>query len=276
MVTVQLVQGRQESFAASTFETRANISRTDLGITEGPVAQTVITHNAAYQVDDLDAYNFDCDDFSTAKAILMANLSSYRIDVLSETNNALNFQRKFLIKNDRLLDQIISQNIVNIVVNSSLDINTSVNVKSFVAMNDYVNYVEMCTKYLELEAELIKQHNMVRKDEYNTLSKRFSKLEQHCLSFELAMQLNKENLQKKNTFVNQTEPLFDQLFELNNLKAEHQAKYTTIEKLKENIKRLNKTSTTNNVKKDIDEIETINIELEHRVTKLIAKNEHLK
>ncbi|GKE64240.1 hypothetical protein Tco_1518401 [Tanacetum coccineum] len=43
-----------------------------------------------------------------------------------------------------------------------------------------------------------------------------------------------------------------------------------------NIKRLNKTSTTNNVKKDIDEIETINIELEHRVEKIIAENEHLK
>nr|GEV48084.1 retrovirus-related Pol polyprotein from transposon TNT 1-94 [Tanacetum cinerariifolium] len=43
-----------------------------------------------------------------------------------------------------------------------------------------------------------------------------------------------------------------------------------------NVQRLNKTSTTNSVKKDIDEIETIDIELEHRVTKLIAKNEHLK
>nr|GEY08728.1 hypothetical protein [Tanacetum cinerariifolium] len=30
------------------------------------------------------------------------------------------------------------------------------------------------------------------------------------------------------------------------------------------------------VKKDIEEIETINIELDHRVSKLIAKNEHLK
>ncbi|GJY98167.1 retrovirus-related pol polyprotein from transposon TNT 1-94 [Tanacetum coccineum] len=55
-----------------------------------------------------------------------------------------------------------------------------------------------------------------------------------------------------------------------------QEKDTTIEKLKANVKRLNKTSTINNVKKDIDEIETINIELEHRVTKLIAENEHLK
>ncbi|GJW67722.1 hypothetical protein Tco_0122146 [Tanacetum coccineum] len=76
--------------------------------------------------------------------------------------------------------------------------------------------------------------------------------------------------------MNQTEPTFDQLFELKNLKAELQAKDITIKKLKENIKRLNKTSTTNNVKMDINEIETINIELEHRVTKLIAKNEHLK
>ncbi|GKB52790.1 retrovirus-related pol polyprotein from transposon TNT 1-94 [Tanacetum coccineum] len=76
--------------------------------------------------------------------------------------------------------------------------------------------------------------------------------------------------------MNQTEPSFDQLFELNNLKAELQAKDTTIEKLKENIKCLNKTSTTNNVKKVIDEIETINIELEHRVTTLIGENEHLK
>ncbi|GJZ70704.1 copia protein [Tanacetum coccineum] len=83
-------------------------------------------------------------------------------------------------------------------------------------------------------------------------------------------------LPKNNTSVNQTEPSFDQLFELNNLKAELQAKDTTIQKLKANIKRLNKTSNTNSVKKDIDEIETINIELEHRVTKLIAENEHLK
>nr|GEX34666.1 hypothetical protein [Tanacetum cinerariifolium] len=42
-------------------------------IVEGPVTQTVITHNATYQAGDLDAYDSDCDDFSTAKAVLMAN-----------------------------------------------------------------------------------------------------------------------------------------------------------------------------------------------------------
>ncbi|GJV94554.1 hypothetical protein Tco_1546131 [Tanacetum coccineum] len=185
-------------------------------------------------------------------------------------------KKQFLIEYDRLLDQIISQDIVNIVVNSSVDVNTFVKGNSSAVMNDLVNYVEMCNKCLELEAELIKQHNMVEKDEYNRLSKRFYELEQHCISIEIAMQLNKEIFQKNNTSVNQTEPLFNQLFELNNLKAGLQAKDATIEKLKTNIKRLNKTSTTNNVKKDIDEIKTINIELEHMVTKLITENEHLK
>ncbi|GKE35736.1 hypothetical protein Tco_1455058, partial [Tanacetum coccineum] len=72
-------------------------------------------------------------------------------------------KKQFLIENDRLLDQIISQDIVNIVVNSSVDVNTSVKVNSSVVMNDSVNNVEMCNKCLELEAELIKQHNMVEK-----------------------------------------------------------------------------------------------------------------
>ncbi|GKB37219.1 hypothetical protein Tco_0882161 [Tanacetum coccineum] len=54
-------------------------------------------------------------------------------------------KKLFLIENDRLLDQIISQDNVNIFVNSSLDINTSMNVNSSVAMNDSVNYVEMST-----------------------------------------------------------------------------------------------------------------------------------
>ncbi|GKE81714.1 hypothetical protein Tco_1551714, partial [Tanacetum coccineum] len=44
----------------------------------------VITHNAAYQADDLDAYDSNCDDFSTTKVVLMANLSSYGSDFLSE------------------------------------------------------------------------------------------------------------------------------------------------------------------------------------------------
>ncbi|GJV22537.1 hypothetical protein Tco_1371557, partial [Tanacetum coccineum] len=40
--------------------------------------------NAAFQTNDIDAYDFDCDEISSAKVVLMANLSSYDSDVLSE------------------------------------------------------------------------------------------------------------------------------------------------------------------------------------------------
>ncbi|GJY13092.1 integrase, catalytic region, zinc finger, CCHC-type containing protein [Tanacetum coccineum] len=51
------------------------------------VLLTVITHNAAYQADDLDAYDSDCDELNTAKVALMANLSHYGSDALAEVHN---------------------------------------------------------------------------------------------------------------------------------------------------------------------------------------------
>nr|GFA71982.1 hypothetical protein [Tanacetum cinerariifolium] len=50
------------------------------------VLLTVITHNVAYQADDLDAYDSDCDELNTAKVSLMANLSHYGSDALAESN----------------------------------------------------------------------------------------------------------------------------------------------------------------------------------------------
>ncbi|GKE04296.1 hypothetical protein Tco_1396314 [Tanacetum coccineum] len=56
----------------------------DPGVTDDYATQTTITHNAAFQTVDLDAYDSDYDDISSAKAVLMENLSSYDSDVLSE------------------------------------------------------------------------------------------------------------------------------------------------------------------------------------------------
>nr|GEV01180.1 hypothetical protein [Tanacetum cinerariifolium] len=58
----------------------------DPGIAEGQATQTVITHNAAYQADDLDAYDSDCDELNISKVSLMANLSHYGSDVLAKIN----------------------------------------------------------------------------------------------------------------------------------------------------------------------------------------------
>ncbi|GJZ52061.1 retrovirus-related pol polyprotein from transposon TNT 1-94 [Tanacetum coccineum] len=92
--TLQLVQGRQISYATDTSRTytpgaSGSISgkqRTVIypGIPEGQATQTVITYNAAYQADDLDAYDSDCDELNIAKVALMANLSHYGSDALAE------------------------------------------------------------------------------------------------------------------------------------------------------------------------------------------------
>nr|GEZ02522.1 retrovirus-related Pol polyprotein from transposon TNT 1-94 [Tanacetum cinerariifolium] len=90
--------------------------------------------------------------------------------------------------------------------------------------------------------------------------------------------LEKDFYQKgiNNLFSQQNAPTFDQLFEINDLKAQSQEKDTVIMKLKERLKSLSGNVKEKKIKRELEEIETINIELDHRVTKLVAKNEHLK
>nr|GEW92270.1 integrase, catalytic region, zinc finger, CCHC-type, peptidase aspartic, catalytic [Tanacetum cinerariifolium] len=47
-------------------------------------AQAIVTTNVAYQADDLDAYDSDCDELNSAKVALMENLSHYGLDNLAE------------------------------------------------------------------------------------------------------------------------------------------------------------------------------------------------
>ncbi|GJS63034.1 retrovirus-related pol polyprotein from transposon TNT 1-94 [Tanacetum coccineum] len=316
----------------------------DLRILEGQATQTVITHNAAYKADDLDAYDSDYEELNTAKVALMANLAHYVVQamppseqsnvvvvqnsnssaqqddlILSMIENSLepnlfdrptnvsdrptnvevpkelpkvsmvnmsfkklkyhfaNFDvaveqhrvesKTFEVKmnqalneNERLLEQVMSKDIVNLIVNSSMD---------FASVN-----VHECEKCLKLETEL--QKDFVEKEIYDKLFKRFTTLEKHCISLEVDTQLNQEIFQRDNSISNQSAPSFDQLFELNELKAQSQEKDMVIKKLKERIKSLSGNMDKDKIKQDLEEIETINIELDHRVTKLIAENEHLK
>nr|GEU43159.1 hypothetical protein [Tanacetum cinerariifolium] len=124
-VTVQPIQGRQNSLTAGT--SRPYTLRTsgnnlekqrivvcynckgegyiqvlheeeleflaDPGIAEAQSTQYVITNNAAYQADDLDAYDSDCDEINSSMIALMENLSHYGSDNLAELTN---FVHKFL------------------------------------------------------------------------------------------------------------------------------------------------------------------------------------
>nr|GEV51108.1 hypothetical protein [Tanacetum cinerariifolium] len=100
-VTVKPTQGRHTSLA------------TDPRIAEAQTTQNVITHNAAYQADDQDAYDFDCDEINTAKVALMANLSHYGFDDLaeyvSESQHAAAQNLNFSAQQDALILSVIEQ-----------------------------------------------------------------------------------------------------------------------------------------------------------------------
>ncbi|GJV57729.1 retrovirus-related pol polyprotein from transposon TNT 1-94 [Tanacetum coccineum] len=167
-----------------------------------------------------------------------------------------------LTENERLLAQTIENDIVKTVVNLSV--------------NASGETVTECQKCLELETELVKKKDFVDKETYDKLCKCFTSLEKHCITLEADSQLNQEIFQQENSVLNQNAPSFTQLFELSELKAQSQAKDTAIVKLRETIKSLNGNVEGSAIKMEMEEIETLNIELEHRVSKLVTENEHLK
>nr|GEU32286.1 vacuolar protein sorting-associated protein 41 homolog [Tanacetum cinerariifolium] len=257
--------------------------RNDPGIPEGQATQTVITHNAAYQADHLDAHDSNCDEINTAKVTLMANLSHYGSDALTE--NSMNYSdptpsnrptkvevskelpkvsmaveqhhlesKTFEIKmnqvlneNKRLLKQVINKDTVNIIVNSTVD-SASMNVHE-------------CEKCLKIETELLNKKDFIEKETYDKLFRSFTTLEKHCIPLEVDSQLHQENFQMDNSVSNQSALSFNHYLELNEFKSQSQEKDTVISKLKERIKSLSGNKNIDKVKKDIEEIETINIEL---------------
>nr|GEZ82539.1 hypothetical protein [Tanacetum cinerariifolium] len=117
-VTVQQVQGRQgQNYSGTTYNGNATSSRGNTTSGEERVvkcyncqgeghmdeeqlaffadpgiladqAQTIIPHNVAFQIEDLDTYDSDCDDLSTAQAVLMANIFNYGSKVILEVPNS--------------------------------------------------------------------------------------------------------------------------------------------------------------------------------------------
>nr|GEY13064.1 hypothetical protein [Tanacetum cinerariifolium] len=97
-VTIQPIQGRQNFMLAGSSRPFASGSGgasgkqrvimcyncKDPGMAESSCNQMVVTTNASYQADDMDAYDSDCDELNSAKIALMENLSHYSSDNLVE------------------------------------------------------------------------------------------------------------------------------------------------------------------------------------------------
>nr|GEZ15276.1 hypothetical protein [Tanacetum cinerariifolium] len=195
----------------------------------------------------------------------LLKVSMYLIDELAKVQNDFHQMKQdvdqhrlesktFGFQNERLLEQVISRDIMNIVVNASVN-------------NDFVS-MSKCKKCLKFENELLKKQDFITKEKYDKLLSSYAPLEKHCISLEVDTQLNQEIFKRDHSILNQSAPSFNEYFELNKLKAQSQEKDTVIKKLKERVKSLSGNMDNDKVKKDIDEIEMINIELKHRVSKL--------
>nr|GEZ08543.1 retrovirus-related Pol polyprotein from transposon TNT 1-94 [Tanacetum cinerariifolium] len=166
-----------------------------------------------------------------------------------------------LQENDRILTQALSFEIMNIVVHD--------NMKS-ACLN-----VNACARCVTTESEL--KTNFLKKECYDTLLQKYNTLEKHCITLEINNQLNTKNFQKYTLFSNESAPTFAELFKVNNLKAQAQEKDTVILKLKEKLNSFNGDVKDREVKRDVKEIETLNIELNHKekVLVIIALKEQL-
>ncbi|GJY31120.1 hypothetical protein Tco_0414615 [Tanacetum coccineum] len=105
----------------------------DPGIAEGQAIQTVITHNATYQADDLDAYDSDCDELNTTKVALMANLSHYGSDALAEVNNHDNMDNNMI---NHVVHAMPSSEQSSFMNHSEIEITSDSNIIPYSYVND--------------------------------------------------------------------------------------------------------------------------------------------
>ncbi|GJT62887.1 hypothetical protein Tco_1006420 [Tanacetum coccineum] len=235
----------------------------DPGIAECQATQTVITYNAAYQADDLDAYTLILMNCNNYQMLVSWRILSHYVVRCSLVES---FKNAFKQQDPMVLEKKVNNTPVDYVVLNQLS-------KDFETR--FLPQTELSTELSPFGAQN-SMNSLVKSFLVDPPKLSFTTLEKHCISLEVDTQLNQEIFQRENSISNQSAPSFYQYFELNELKAQSQEKDTVIKKLKERIKSLSENMNEDKVKKDIEDIETINIELDHRVSKLIAENEHLK
>nr|GEZ29155.1 hypothetical protein [Tanacetum cinerariifolium] len=109
------------------------------GIAETSSTQCVVTNKAAYQADDLDAYDSDCDELNSAKIALMANLSHYGSDNLAEVHNQDNVTKNLIHHDVQATSTSEQSNILN---HSETKITSDSNIISY---SQYMNESQYTT-----------------------------------------------------------------------------------------------------------------------------------
>nr|GEV09425.1 hypothetical protein [Tanacetum cinerariifolium] len=291
----------------------------DPGIAEAQTTQYVITNNNAYQADDLDAYDSDCDEISSAKIALMVNLSHYGSDNLAEVHNSDN------VINQAVQAMLISKQ-PNIMNQSETEITSDRNIipySQYVSESQYIavrnsNFPTQQDALILSVIEQLKTQvvncTKINQDNKSVNETLTTELERYKDQKEESRNIDKELALEKQNPMNSKEPnlstrptqfkvpkelpkvsmvnsslkklkyhlaSFDVVVKERTTttaitEAQSQEKDIVIMKLKERIKSLSVNLKEEKIKQELEDIETVNLELDHRVTKLVTKNEHSK
>ncbi|GJZ92306.1 retrovirus-related pol polyprotein from transposon TNT 1-94 [Tanacetum coccineum] len=224
-------------------------------------AQTIIPHNAAFQTEDLDTYDSDCDDLSTAQAVLMVNISIYGFDIISACC------REKMI--DSQMDDMIREKLALKEQIDSLEQNLSKQIKEKESL--FKTLTDDFEKHFSPQQELSAEQALW----FHILNPSIESSYTAPVIVEVPSELPKEVFQNNESCVNHNGVEIQEYFEIKDLKARLQEKDTTIWKLKDTIKSLSKNTKEENVNHDKCELEPINEELENSVAKLLSENERL-
>ncbi|GJY49696.1 hypothetical protein Tco_0439652, partial [Tanacetum coccineum] len=200
----------------------------DLGIPASQ-AQTIIPHNAAFQTEDLNTYDSDCDDLLTALAVLMANISNYRSNVISEANvQDINLQAQ----QDSMILSVIeqmSEQIINHVNNWEKE-NKEQNNESITAeLENYKERVKTFEQRLNIDLSSHKKmidsqmNDMIReklalKEQIDSLEQNLSKqIKEKEFLFKTFTVFKNESKEKENKYMENEIDLEKKIKELDNI-----------------------------------------------------------
>nr|GEY53394.1 integrase, catalytic region, zinc finger, CCHC-type, peptidase aspartic, catalytic [Tanacetum cinerariifolium] len=165
----------------------------DPGTAETSSNAHFVTNNAAYQADDLDAYDSDCDELNSAKIALMANLSHYKSDNLAEVNNQDNMTNH-LIHQEMQVPSTSEQS--TILTQSNTEITSDSNIISY-------SQKEFERKQNDDKASVSYEQSLEIETLKHTLSDHLKEKE----SLEQKITLLKNDFQKVESFANKLEPI---------------------------------------------------------------------
>nr|GFA83227.1 hypothetical protein [Tanacetum cinerariifolium] len=234
----------------------------DPRMAESSTNQTVVTTNAAYQADDLDAYDSDCDELNSAKVALMENLSHYGSDNLAEVNN-LNNMSTHLIHQEMQVPSTSKQS--TILAQSNTESTSDSNIISYSKyMNEsQYNTVQNSTLPASQDDLILSVIEQLKTQVVNcTKINQDNKQVNELLTAELERYRNQERILKEQINNNQASTSYENSQEIETLK------HTLSEHLKE------KESLTQKItllKNDFQKEESRNIDRELALEKQVKK-----